>query len=74
MRSGDRRISKVEKATTNPTREEVKMKKSKKKKSLYEEMVTDLSAFVIRTANKDNPSNAEVNAMVEITKLLFRTI
>lgn len=50
------------------------MKKSKKKKSLYEEMVTDLSAFVIRTANKDNPTNAEVNAMVKITKLLFRTI
>lgn len=50
------------------------MKKAKKKKSLYEEMVTDLSAFVIRTANKDNPTNAEVNAMVEITKLLFRTI
>ena len=50
------------------------MKKSNKKKSLYEEMVTDLSVFVIRTANKDNPISAEVNAMVEIAKLLFRTI
>lgn len=50
------------------------MAKSKKKKSLYEEMVTDLSVFVIRTANKDNPTSAEVNAMVEIAKLLFRTI
>lgn len=74
MRSGDRRISKVEKATTNPTKEEIKMKKNKKKKSLYEEMVTDLSVFVIRTANKDNPTNAEVNAMVEIAKLLSRTV
>ena len=50
------------------------MAKSKEKKSLYEEMVTDLSAFVIRTANKDNPTSAEVNAMVKIAKLLFRTI
>ena len=50
------------------------MKKSKNEKSLYEEMVTDLSAFVIRTANKDNPTSAEVSAMVEISKLLFRTV
>lgn len=34
------------------TKKEIKMKKSKKKKSLYEEMVTDLSAFVIRTAKR----------------------
>ncbi|SDY14150.1 hypothetical protein [Eubacterium barkeri] len=50
------------------------MKKSRTEKSLYEAMVIDLSAFVSRTANKDNPTNAEVNAMVEISKLLFRTV
>lgn len=46
----------------------------KKKKSLYEEMVEDLSVYVMRTATKDNPSSAEVKAMVEIAKMLFRTI
>lgn len=45
-----------------------------KKKSLYEQMVIDLSEFVSRTANKDNSTDAEINAMVEIAKLLFRTI
>lgn len=54
------------------------MKKHKKKKvvenSIYEDMVIDLSTFVRRTAEKDNPTSAEVNAMVEIAKLLFRTI
>lgn len=47
---------------------------SKKKKSMYEEMVEDLSVFVMRIATKDNPSSAELNAMVEISKMLFRTI
>lgn len=46
----------------------------KKQKSAYEEMVEDLSVFVMRTATKDNPTPAELNAMVEITKALFRTI
>lgn len=46
----------------------------KKDKSLYDEMVEELSTFVIRTADKDNPTTAELNAMVEITKILFRTI
>lgn len=46
----------------------------KKQKSAYEEMVEDLSVFVMRTATKDNPTPAELNAMVEITKVLFRTI
>ncbi|HJB19855.1 MAG TPA: hypothetical protein H9782_11470 [Candidatus Bariatricus faecipullorum] len=46
----------------------------KKRKSLYEEMVEDLSVFVMRTATKDNPAPAELNAMIEITKVLFRTI
>ena len=46
----------------------------KKDKSLYDEMVEELSAFVIRTADKDNPTPEELNAMVEITKILFRTI
>ena len=46
----------------------------KKDKSLYDEMVEELSAFVIRAADKDNPTPAELNAMVEITKILFRTI
>lgn len=50
------------------------MAKNKQEQSLYEEMVTDLSAFVIRTANKDNPTKAELFAMVEIVKLLFRTV
>lgn len=45
-----------------------------KDKSLYEEMVEKLSNFVIRTAAKDNPIPEELGAMVDITKLLFRTI
>ena len=45
-----------------------------KNETLYEEMVADLSMFVIRTANKDNPTDAEVNAMIEGAKMLFRTI
>lgn len=50
------------------------MKKKENDKNLYEEMVEELSNFVIRTAVKDNPTAAELNAMVEITKILFRTI
>lgn len=46
----------------------------KKKKSIYDGMVEDLSIFVMRTATKDNPTPAELNAMVEISKMLFRTI
>lgn len=46
----------------------------KKHKSAYKEMVEDLSVFVMRTATKDNPTPAELNAMVEITKVLFKTI
>ena len=46
----------------------------KKRKSAYEEMIEDLSVFVMRTATMDNPTPAELNAMVEITKVLFRTI
>lgn len=46
----------------------------KVKKSLYEEMVQDLSKFVVRTANKDNPTPEEILAMTEIAKMLFRTI
>lgn len=46
----------------------------KKDKSLYDGMVEELLTFVIRTAGKDNPMPAELNAMVEITKILFRTI
>ena len=45
-----------------------------KKKSLYEEMVEELSVFVIRTAKKDNPLPEELSAMTEIAKMLFRTI
>lgn len=47
---------------------------SNKKKSLYDEMVEKLAMFVIRTASKDNPIPEELDAMVEITKILFRTI
>ena len=46
----------------------------KKEKSLYDKMVEELSVFVIRTASKDNPTPEELNAMPEITKILFRTI
>ena len=48
--------------------------KEQKEKPLFDEMVEGLSVFVIRTADKDNPTPAELNAMVEITKNLFRTI
>ncbi len=54
-------------------RENNKMGK-KKEKSLYDKMVEELSVFVIRTASKDNPIPEELNAMTEITKILFRTI
>lgn len=50
------------------------MSKGKNKKTLYGEMVEELAVFVIRTASKDNPTQEELNAMVEITKILFRTI
>ncbi|WP_181974566.1 hypothetical protein [Coprococcus comes] len=46
----------------------------KKEKSMYDEMVEKLSVFVIRTSSKDNPIPEELDAMVEITKILFRTI
>lgn len=46
----------------------------RKKKTIYSEMVEDLSIFVMRTATKDNPTPAELNAMVEISKMLFKTI
>ena len=46
----------------------------KSKMSIYDEMVEGLSIFVLRTAEKDNPTPSEVNAMVEIAKILFRTI
>ncbi|MCL1948164.1 MAG: hypothetical protein FWF59_00280 [Turicibacter sp.] len=42
--------------------------------TVYESMVSELATFVRRTAEKDNPLPAELNAMVEIAKLLFRTI
>ena len=48
--------------------------KEQKENTLYDEMVEGLSVFVIRTADKDNPISAELNAMVEVTKILFRTI
>lgn len=54
-------------------KERAKMAK-KKNKSIYTEMVEELSTFVIRTAAKDNPTSAEVTAMVEISKILFRTV
>lgn len=57
-----------------PQTEEVNPVKKKKHKSMYEEMVEDLAVFVMRTATKDNPTPAELNAMTEITKVLFRTI
>lgn len=46
----------------------------KNENSIYEDMVERLSDFVIRTANKDNPTSAEMSAMVEIAKMLFRTV
>lgn len=45
-----------------------------KHKSPYVKMVLNLSHFVNRTAKKDNPTPSEVNAMVEVSKLLFKTI
>jgi len=42
--------------------------------SLYIQMVESLSNFVIRTSEKDNPTDAELNAMSEMSKLLFRTV
>ena len=48
--------------------------KEQKENTLYDEVVEGLSVFVIRTADKDNPIPAELNAMVEVTKILFRTI
>lgn len=45
-----------------------------KKTSLYDNMVIDLGEFVCRTAQKDSPIPAELVAMVEITKILFRTV
>ena len=50
------------------------MAKKKKKQSIYNEMVEELAYFVMRTATKDNPSPSEINAMVEVSKMLFRTI
>ena len=46
----------------------------KNKKSMYDEMVESLATFVLRTAEKDNPTSDEIMAMVEISKMLFRTI
>lgn len=54
-------------------RKENKRVSNKKKKSMYEEMVEDLAVFVMRTATKDNPSPKELSAMVDISKMLFRT-
>jgi len=42
--------------------------------SYYLQMVESLAEFVIRTAQKDNPTDAELNAMVEMSKMLFRTM
>lgn len=55
-------------------RQEVKLVAKKNKSSLYDDMVKGLAVFVIRTAEKDNPTRAEVAAMVKISKMLFRTI
>lgn len=50
-------------------------KKNKQKKAnLYEGMVIGLSNYVMRTAEKDNPTDTELEAMVEVTKILFRTV
>ena len=45
-----------------------------KKVNLYEGMVIGLSNYVMRTAEKDNPTDMELEAMVEVTKILFRTV
>lgn len=50
-------------------------KKNKQKKvNLYEGMVVGLSNYVMRTAGKDNPTDTELEAMVEVTKILFSTV
>ena len=49
-------------------------KKRKNKTCEYVEMVLDLSRFVRHVATKDNPAPSETNAMVEVAKLLFRTV
>jgi hypothetical protein len=41
---------------------------------MYERMIKALEGFVLVVANKDNPTAEELNAMVEISKMLFRTI
>ena len=46
----------------------------KNKKSVYDEIVECLAIFVLRIAKKDNPTPEEAIAMVEISKMLFRTI
>ena len=51
------------------------MKKRKnKEKSVYDDMVLSLADFVIRVAQKDNPTPAELNAVVELSKMLFKTL
>jgi len=37
-------------------------------------MVLSLADFVIRVAKKDNPIPAELNAMMELSKMLFKTL
>lgn len=50
-------------------------KKNKQKKAnLYEGMIIGLSNYVMRTAEKDNPTDMELETMVEVTKILFRTV
>jgi len=49
-------------------------KRKNKEKSVYDDMVLSLANFVIRVANKDNPAPAELNAMTELSKMLFRTL
>jgi|GEM_PF-1983562 hypothetical protein len=43
-------------------------------KSVYEDMVLSLGDFVIRVAQKDNPTPAELSAMTELSKMLFKTL
>lgn len=42
--------------------------------SQYLQMVESIANFVIKAAEKDNPTAAELNAMVEMSKMLFRTL
>ena len=42
--------------------------------SQYMRMVESLADFVIKIAEKDNPIAAELNAMIEMSKMLFRTL